>query len=145
MKKLYRSPKDMYIGGVCGGLGETLKIDSNIIRVIFVLFAVFGAGVIIYLIMWAILPLKSINEYSNDSSNNNGNNGNDGTINMEKGKDDTYKMTDNRNLHFFGTVLIFIGVLLLVNNLFLSLDFHKVWPLIIIFIGVIIMFSREKK
>jgi len=138
MIKLYRSSKDMYISGVCGGLGEIMNIDSNIVRLIFVLFAIFGAGFVIYLIMWAILPLKPIADYESNTNS-------DGTINMEKGKDDTYKITDKRNLNFFGSVLIFIGVLLLINNLFLSLDFHKIWPAIIIFIGLIIVFSKEKK
>ena len=41
MKKLYRSSKDMYIGGVCGGLGEVIDLDSNIIRVVFFIFYIF--------------------------------------------------------------------------------------------------------
>jgi len=138
MRKLYRSSKDMYIGGVCGGLGEVIDLDSNIIRVVFVLFAIFGAGVVIYLIMWAILPLKTLEEYGEEKKDEN-------TINMKKDNSDTYRVTDTRNLRFFGSGLIFLGVLLLVNNLFLSLDFHKLWPLLIIFIGGIIIFSKKEK
>lgn len=137
MKKLYRSSKDMYIGGVCGGLGEVMKVDSNIIRIIFALFAIFGAGVIIYLIMWAVLPLKTIDEYEAEKHDDN-------TIDMEKSKDNVYKKADERNLHFFGSILIFIGILLLINNLFLSVEFHKMWPLIVIIIGFFIIFSRAK-
>ena len=127
----------MYIGGVCGGLGEVMKVDSNIIRIIFALFAIFGAGVIIYLIMWAVLPLKTIDEYEAEKHDDN-------TIDMEKSKDNVYKKADERNLHFFGSILIFIGILLLINNLFLSVEFHKMWPLIVIIIGFFIIFSRAK-
>jgi phage shock protein PspC (stress-responsive transcriptional regulator) len=35
-KKLYRSKTDRRFAGVCGGLGKYFKIDSNIIRLIFI-------------------------------------------------------------------------------------------------------------
>lgn len=55
--KLYRSRKDRKLGGVCGGLGEFIGMDPTVIRVLFVVLAVFGgAGVIIYLAMWLIVP-----------------------------------------------------------------------------------------
>ena len=61
MKKLYLSEKDKKIGGVCGGLAEYLAVDSTVIRLIWILFAIlsFGAGVILYLIAWIVIPSKS--------------------------------------------------------------------------------------
>jgi phage shock protein C len=57
-KKLYRSPKDRMIAGVCGGLGERYDFDSTWIRLIFVLlFLAGGAALLIYLIMWVVVPL----------------------------------------------------------------------------------------
>lgn len=35
-KKLYRSTYNRRLAGICGGIGEFLKIDGNIIRIIFV-------------------------------------------------------------------------------------------------------------
>ncbi len=35
--RLYRSRTDQMIGGVCGGSGRYLKIDANIVRLLFVL------------------------------------------------------------------------------------------------------------
>ncbi len=59
-RKLYRSETDKILGGVAGGLGEYFNIDPNIIRIIFVLLAVFGgSGIVIYLILWLLLPKKS--------------------------------------------------------------------------------------
>ena len=56
-RKLYRSKTDRKLGGVCGGLAEYLGADPTIIRVLFIVLAVFGgAGLIIYLAMWLIVP-----------------------------------------------------------------------------------------
>lgn len=56
-KRFFRSRKDKIVGGVSAGVGSYFGIDPVIVRIIF--FAgVFagGAGLIIYLIMWAITP-----------------------------------------------------------------------------------------
>lgn len=58
-KKLYRIPEEGMIGGVCAGLGEYLNADPTVIRLIFVLLALAGmSGVLIYIIMWLIVPIK---------------------------------------------------------------------------------------
>ena len=55
--KLYRSRTDKMIGGVCGGLGQYLGIDSTIVRLFFVLLAMGnGVGVLIYLTLWLVVP-----------------------------------------------------------------------------------------
>lgn len=57
---LYRSDSERWIGGVCGGLAERLRVDPLIIRAVFVLLGlVFGAGITIYLIAWVLLPDRS--------------------------------------------------------------------------------------
>ncbi|MEF8847950.1 MAG: PspC domain-containing protein [Candidatus Thermoplasmatota archaeon] len=52
-KRLYRSGNDKVLGGVCGGLGEYLKIDPVIIRLVFIfaLFISLGGAILLYLIM----------------------------------------------------------------------------------------------
>lgn len=59
-KKLYRSKKNRIIAGICGGLGEYFNIDPTIVRLIWVFLVVFGmgAGIILYLIAWIIIPEK---------------------------------------------------------------------------------------
>lgn len=60
-KKLYRIPADGMLGGVCAGLGEYLNIDVTIVRLIFILLFLTGsAGFWIYLIMWIIIPVKTL-------------------------------------------------------------------------------------
>ena len=54
-KKFMRSGKDQKIGGVCAGLAHYFDIDPTIVRVIWgVLAFCYGAGLIAYLILWAI-------------------------------------------------------------------------------------------
>ena len=47
------------IGGVCMGLAEYFNIDPTIVRLGFVGFALAGgSALIIYALMWLIVPLK---------------------------------------------------------------------------------------
>lgn len=67
MKKLYRSQKDKKIAGVCGGIAEYFKVDSNIIRLLAVLTIFFGGGgIIAYIIAWIIIPLEPVEDESSD-------------------------------------------------------------------------------
>ena len=64
---LFRNENDKILGGVCSGLGSYLRIDTTIIRVIFALFTLgaFGTGLVIYIILWAVLPTKHLeNKFS---------------------------------------------------------------------------------
>lgn len=58
MKELKRSRTDRMVAGVCGGLGEYLGIDPNVIRLVWVVVTVFtvGTGVLAYLLAWLIIP-----------------------------------------------------------------------------------------
>jgi phage shock protein PspC (stress-responsive transcriptional regulator) len=63
MKRIYRSSTDRRIGGVCGGLGEFFDKDPTFFRLIFVLVGLlWGFGILAYLIMWLIIPLKPKND-----------------------------------------------------------------------------------
>ena len=57
--RLARSRLDRMLGGVCGGLGKYLGIDSNLVRLFFVLFTLTGGfGVLLYLALWLIFPVE---------------------------------------------------------------------------------------
>ena len=58
-KKLMRSKDDRMLAGVAGGLAEYLEIDPVLVRLIFVIIALFGGGVTgiaIYIVLWIIMP-----------------------------------------------------------------------------------------
>lgn len=57
-KRLYRSRRDRMIAGICGGLAEYFGLDPTWIRLIFILFFLLGGtALLIYIIMWIIVPL----------------------------------------------------------------------------------------
>ena len=59
MEKVFRSKSDSKIAGICGGIGEMLDVDPNIIRLVVVLAALITVVipfVIVYIIAWIILP-----------------------------------------------------------------------------------------
>jgi phage shock protein C len=57
-KRLMRSRSEKIIGGVCGGIAEYFDVDPVLVRVVLVVVALMGGtGVLLYLILWAVLPL----------------------------------------------------------------------------------------
>lgn len=56
-KRLYRDVDGNVLGGVCSGLGYYFNMDAYILRIIFlVAFIVFGFGILLYILMWIIIP-----------------------------------------------------------------------------------------
>ena len=56
VKKLYRTQEDRMIAGVCTGLAAYFNIDVTLIRVIFVVLALLGGGILLYLLLWIFIP-----------------------------------------------------------------------------------------
>jgi len=55
-KKLTRSRTDKKIAGVCGGFAHYLDLDVTLVRVIWLMLAVFaGWGIVGYLIAWLVM------------------------------------------------------------------------------------------
>lgn len=76
IKKLHLSKTDRKIAGVCGGVGETLGIDSTIIRLIFVFVALVTAiipSIMGYIVAWLIIPEDATEivevEYNEETDN----------------------------------------------------------------------------
>ena len=54
---LRRSRRDAWLGGVCGGLARFTGMDTWLWRLVFTLLLLLGgAGLIIYLLMWILVP-----------------------------------------------------------------------------------------
>lgn len=57
-KKLYRSSTNKMICGVCQGIADYLNIDATVVRLLWVLFGVFGVGVFVYIVAAIIMPVQ---------------------------------------------------------------------------------------
>lgn len=59
---LRRSTSDRMIAGVVGGLARYFSIDPTLARVIFVVVSVLSAafpGILVYLVLWVLIPEAS--------------------------------------------------------------------------------------
>ena len=151
-KRLIRSKSDRMIGGVCGGLGDYFDVDSNIIRLIFVAFTLFGgSGVLVYIVLWIVVPEENKTSYFEDvTSKDNKMEGKE----KVKGAADRFaseikdavkndKKRDGRTV--LAITLIFLGLIFLLNNFISVSHFIRLWPLILIIIGLSIMFSTSER
>lgn len=56
-RRVFRNPDDKVLGGVCSGVANYFGIDPLILRLIFVVaFFGFGSGLLLYIILWIIIP-----------------------------------------------------------------------------------------
>lgn len=71
-KKLYRSQDNRIIGGVCGGLGEYLGVDPTVIRLIYIILALwFGSGILAYIIFLILVPEEPVDPIKTPQQTNN--------------------------------------------------------------------------
>lgn len=57
---LKRSQTNAILGGVCGGLANSLGWDPTLVRVLYVLVSVLSAafpGILVYIILWIVMPV----------------------------------------------------------------------------------------
>jgi phage shock protein PspC (stress-responsive transcriptional regulator) len=141
MKKLTISTTDKMIGGVCGGLGEYLEIDSVLIRVIFVIMGLAGGGVILYLILWLAMPTEdrvganieeNVRRWAEEIRTK--------AENFASG----VKVNDSQE-RMWGWLIILAGILLLLSNfgILSFLRFDLMWPAMIILLGVYVILKRK--
>ena len=63
-KKLYRS-RDKMLAGVLAGFAKYINADVSLIRIAYVLISILSAafpGLIVYLICWAVIPEKPVDQ-----------------------------------------------------------------------------------
>lgn len=59
-RKLYKNTDNKKIAGVCQGVAEYFDIDPTIVRIVWFVFSWFyGIGIMLYVLLWIMLPEKS--------------------------------------------------------------------------------------
>ncbi len=149
-RKLYRSTTDRIFAGVCGGLGEYFNIDPLLFRGLFLLmFIGAGSGFFLYLLLMVIIPKAPAGIAPGAAA--------DG---RERLSDLVYEMRDGvqrvagqarqwereggDHRIFIGGIIIVLGVLLLLNQVFPQHWFRwdLFWPVAIMIIGLLVIARR---
>lgn len=143
--KLYKSKTNKIIDGVCGGLGEYFNIDPMIVRIIFVLLALWGGiGIVLYIIGMIIIPpegeesiIKSKNKEELKEKIE--------SVAADIKETVKTRKDSNKGEKVLGLILVLVGFILLFNTFFPWASFERLWPLVLVVIGVAILLSGTKK
>lgn len=146
-KKLYRSTNDKMLGGVAGGLAEYFGIDSTLVRVLFIVIVFLGGGgIIAYIILWIVVPQKPYELPKNPFTKSPPDSGSDSNFSNNQNQPENFSVSNGEisssvvqtgsKQIWIAIVLIVIGGLLLLDNIFPRFDFDHFWPVILIGIGI---------
>ena len=131
-KRLERDTRSKVIGGVCSGLGNYFDMDPAFWRVLFFLLFFFGcSGLLIYLILWAVMPSQKANVTTDTMEH---------MVNAEE----TPKPKKNGNM-VAGLTLIGLGVLFLLGRYIPEINWHTAWPILLIILGLVLIIPINSK
>ena len=131
-KKLYRSRENAMLGGVCAGIANYFDTDPSLVRLATViLFFAGGIGILAYIIAWIIIPKSPLVAATTEA-------GAQPTSAENEEHSEIAEMT-GRPKFLFGMILIILGCLFLMGNIFSWFSFFKLWPIILIVIGIVVI------
>ena len=117
----YRNPNDTVIAGIASGIAQSLNLSTILVRLIFILLLISGPGILIYIILWVIIPKGQIQNNNTMENSENKPKRNEGNI-------------------VAGLILIGLGILFLIIRYFPEIDFKDLWPYILIVVGGFLLF-----
>lgn len=132
-KKLYRNTQKRVIGGVCAGLGDFLNIDPLLIRIIFILLALNGIGLMAYFVMWLVIPAQDSAESGDEAIRAN-------LEDMTSRARDIFGSTSGQAM--IGGILIAFGIVFLIKMFVPAIPDGIFWPVVLIVVGVGILIRR---
>ena len=141
-KRLERNPMNKVIGGVCSGLAEFFGLDIALVRIAFVIAFLFASfGFWLYIILWMVLPENGQQTTDNGQQSfgqSQGQSPQSESVSVSKSESKVKSI-------FAGAFIILIGLLFLVNN-FIPINWvWKLWPLILVAIGIVMIVTASKK
>lgn len=152
-KRLVRTSKNKMLGGVAAGIGDYFDLDPNIIRFLFIVLTVFGgSGVLMYLLLWLLLP-SDTSETSGGRDTMRENIGQmketvqgfAEDIKKEVTPEKTETENKGKSQGYLGMVLVVLGIVFLLINLGL-LDMYVIrrfWPVLLVFLGVSLLSRND--
>ncbi len=151
-QRLYRSRTNQMVAGVCGGLGEYLKLDATLLRIVFVLLTVGGGfGVPLYLILWIVVPYPPAESAEGGQTAAEPTGAQDLAERTRALGDEAQRalhQADPKTLLVIGGLLILAGVVSLLDRFDLPwlhwFNFGNLWPVLLILAGLAIIWRRAQ-
>jgi phage shock protein C len=156
--RLERSNTNRVIAGVCGGIAEYLAVDPTLVRVAFVVLAIFGGvGVLAYIVLLILMPQPGQPAPFTKATAPGAST--DATVGMQTDSSGVAQTTTvapvdpaireaeaERRRTAFGYLLVALGVVFLLSNAgaFRFVQWNLVWPLVLIGIGVLFLVQRVR-
>ena len=137
-KALYRSSGNRVIAGVCGGLGEYFDIDPVLVRLVMVVLAFSGGiGLIAYIIAWIIIPDQGHQPEPAGGAP-------DLAAQVQQAGQEMKDAAGRNSAHYAaGIVVAGLGIFYLLRNYgYLSFSVWRLWPLILVAIGIGLILKR---
>lgn len=120
-RELRRSRGNRVIAGVCGGVAEFFDIDATLVRIAAVLLVFAGgAGLLLYLIGWLVMPEESAVQAS------------------AAGSTAAARPDDHTTRTAFGVILVVLGVAFLLDELD-WFETRYLWPVALILVGLAVV------
>lgn len=152
MNTLTRSASDRVIAGVCGGLAQYLRMDPLLVRILFLVLGIMtGMGVVLYFVLWILVPAEhatfatreEMMRHNVDEIRNRAQHLGRGAEDALDNTWDASRRAGDRFL-YVGAALVAIGLIVLLRNLGLLVWLNRLWPLVLIALGVLILVNRTR-
>ena len=145
-RKLRRNPMNRVIGGVCSGLADFFGVDVALMRIAFVIAFLFASfGFWLYVILWIVLPENGQQTTDNGQQSFGQSQSQSQSQSPQSESVSVSKSESKVKSIFAGAFIILIGLLFLVNN-FIPINWvWKLWPLILVAIGIVMIVTASKK
>jgi len=131
------------IGGVASGIAYNLNADPTLIRIIFILLAIFwGGGVLLYLILWIALPEEDIPMYSMPGKQEPTAEEKEAGPQQPFRTDYQFSRPQNTAPLVLGLILIAVGAAFLVERYVPNIHFGHLWPIILVVAGLVLIVSN---
>jgi phage shock protein PspC (stress-responsive transcriptional regulator) len=158
-KRLFRSRREALLGGVCGGIAEYFDLDPSLIRLLLILTLFLGgAGLVVYLVAWVIVPenpqqqasplfernqrlkdevLEELKRAGGELAERI-----EGSI---EGLGEGEGGTERRSAMVAGVALIILGAAFLFRNFIPWLELERFWPVVLIALGGVLVLSAARR
>lgn len=124
-KRLQRSSSNKIVAGVCGGFGEYFDVDPVFVRIIAVVLALttHGFGIVAYIIAWIIMPKQE-------------------EALVEEGTTQVDVKYSSWNKYLPGLILIGIGLILLMRDMWYWFHWEDFWPVALVLGGLYLILRK---